>query len=190
MDSIMLVLIKVLPLLLCKMEKKRVLVILIALNWPRRLWYIDIKRSPPILSFFLVTGFNGMAVDTHRSIYDSIIPTFLGERKSSSRRIHHHMWKAYFAWCKDKTLSPREYSLTCILAFVQSGLDDHLALCTLRDRFLLYPFYYKNLLPSQDFSSGSSYKSPKSTPCSPCDLFTSETFLSTNYSYSLVRLLM
>lgn len=64
-------------------------------------------------------------------------------RKCTSCKGYHHTWKAYFAWYKSRNFHPRRYSVGCIFSFLQAGLNQHLALSTIKSRY--WPFYSRAL---------------------------------------------
>lgn len=69
--------------------RKYSLVIIMLLN---KMYLCQCTRSVcPLLCCFLRDG-----------CLCCIIPPFLKAKKSMSHRVYHHMWKAYFAWCKVK----------------------------------------------------------------------------------------
>lgn len=66
------------------------------------------QRGPVVLradlpSCFTVAAFNGLGIESqvrsYRGWSGSVIPTLLNARKSTSRKMYHHTWKAYISWC-------------------------------------------------------------------------------------------
>lgn len=99
-----------------------------------------------LLSCFPVIGFNGLAVEEqilrHRGLLDSDVPTLLKTRKSTSPKLWCHSCKAYFSWCKIRKFHPRKFLMGWILFFLQSGLDQHLALSTIKGQTPLLQFLF------------------------------------------------
>lgn len=85
------------------------LVILIAPCWPKQIWYWPGTASdrcsagssvprPNLQSCFIVAGFNGMVLEAW-GISKSVISKVLKAWMSTSSKVYHQIWKAYFTLC-------------------------------------------------------------------------------------------
>lgn len=144
-----------LPQVLCRMRMEGILVILIALNWPRRKWYSDILRLLALLNHQALlsqgpvhhSAFRLLAIMAWLSYGPkSQGPIRLGHLYSiEGQEINflqsqlHHTWKAYFAQFKSRKFHPGKY----ILPFLQFDLDQNLALHT---KFWPWPFCFQRSL--------------------------------------------
>lgn len=62
-----------------------------------------------------------------RGLLASVIPTMLKACKSTSQ-IYYLPWNAYISWCEDVGWHLRSFSVYWILAFLQHGVDQKMAL--------------------------------------------------------------
>lgn len=127
--------------------------------WSRRTWYTNSRWMNPclfqtvqtschkvssVLSCFSIAAFNGMNVETEvlkdRGISESAIPTLINVRKATSHWI--------FGWCKTRHPSPWEYSMSCVIAFLQPGLDQYLTLSTLKEKVSTFSNQFQEPLAS------------------------------------------
>lgn len=151
------------PCLLCRIEMEGILVILIALNWPRLLWYThpgkfygrrimdhtrpsrsDVPRAK-VQSCFIVSGWNGMALKAQvvrdTGILEFVIPIVLKAGKSARSIIRH--WRLFSLAGSLVPFTPGaslwdDSSPSCWWVWTSAW---HLALSQIK--FLHFPFFFR-----------------------------------------------
>lgn len=149
---------KPLPRLVRRVEAKGIPVILIALDWPWHPWYAGVERGwsrtpqghenllsqGPISHPALPSLAFKSQVLRDWGLSVSVIPTMLKTLKSTFRRIYHRTWKAYIL-CKTVGWHPRS-CIFRILAFLQHGVDQKLALSTIKGQISAPATFFQGLL--------------------------------------------
>lgn len=101
-------------------------------------------------SCFTVADFNGLAIESQvlrdRGLSGSVIPTMVKARKSTSSKIYHCTWKAYISWCESIGVHPRSFSVARILAFLQQGVEQKLALSTIKGQVSALAVFFQRPL--------------------------------------------
>ena len=94
-----------------------------------------------------------MAVETQvlkdRGLSGPVISTMLRARKATSRKIYHRTWKAYISMCEELGCHPRTYVMSRILLFLQRGVDQALALGTVKSQVSALAVYFRWFLAAQ-----------------------------------------
>lgn len=99
---------------------------------------------------FTNSGFNGLAIESQvlkdRGLSASVIPTVLRARKSTSRKIYHRTWKAYISLREAVGWHPPSYLVSRILVFLQRGVDQKLALSTIKGQISALAIFFQRSL--------------------------------------------
>lgn len=110
-----------------------------------------------------------------RGFSASVVRTMIQARKPQSRRIYYRTWKAFIVWCEQRSFHPLRCSTPKILAFLQSGMDQGLALSSLKGQISALSVLFQRTLasrpPVKTFLQGVAHSVPPfRRPLEPWDL--------------------
>ncbi|XP_066451760.1 uncharacterized protein [Eleutherodactylus coqui] len=121
---------------------------------------------------FQVSTFDGLAVETEvlrrKGYAENVIQTMIRARKAASSAIYYRVWKRFFIWCEERRLQPMQFSVSRILAFLQSGLEIGLRVGSLRGQVsaltVLFQRPIANRMAVRTFLQGVAHTTPPFKP--------------------------
>ncbi|KAL0152401.1 hypothetical protein M9458_052124, partial [Cirrhinus mrigala] len=142
--------------ILCKVREDKEQVLLVALFWPNKTWFLDLvllASAPPwripLRKDLLSQGEGhnlapvprsleppslvpGRDQEDFRDLSPSVVNTLLQARAPSTRRLYDLKWCIFVNWCSSRGKDPRRCGIESVLSYLQGGLDKHLSASTLK----------------------------------------------------------